>query len=152
MDQLSHSPNESLAKALAFINLPFCLIALIGLPFLLYILGSETLNGEILKFRSFFCHAIWLLLLCYGLYLEYGYFQIAYRDLSPGRERDIWMHSLLFNGFALFYWLLYYFLQKANRVGENVNGFLLLFFILFSLIYGYLSFKALRKIELPTPV
>ncbi len=152
MDQLNHSPNESLAKALALFNAPFCLIAIIGLPFLLYITGSQTFNGEILKFRSIFSHAIWLFLLCFGLYLEYGYFQTGYREYSPEREQSIWLYSAIFNGFTFMYWILYFFLQKANKVEEQVNGLLILFFILFSLIYGWFSIKAYRRLELPPPI
>ncbi|MFM6976894.1 MAG: hypothetical protein ACKOW2_08635 [Sphingobacteriaceae bacterium] len=149
MDQLNHSPNESLAKALALINAPFCLIALIGLPFLLYILGNQTLSGEILKFRSFFVYVFWLFIIGYGLYLEYGYYQIGFKPYQPDREKALWIHSAIFNGLVFIYWVAYYFLLKINQVKELLDGLLILLFLMTTLVYFWYSFKAFKRLDMP---
>lgn len=152
MDQLNHSPNESLAKALALINAPFCLIALIGLPFLLYVLGNQTLSGQIFKFRSFFVYALWFLIIVYGLYLEYGYYQIGFKSFNAGRERAIWVHSAIFNAVAFLYWIAYYFLLRINQVKEQVSGFLILLFLIVTLLFFWYSLKAYKRLDMPPPV
>lgn len=151
MDQLSHSPNQTLAKVLALINVPFCLVALIGLPFLIYIIITHCLNGEILKFKYFFSYGIWLFILAYGFYLEYAYFQVGFKSFNPDRETAIWVQSLIFNGFTLIYWLAYYFLMKIEKA-ETLDGALIFFFILISAIYFYYSLKAYNRVHLPPPV